>query len=100
MNVSDGIVRMRLRAGGESEDLLQPGKVYPVEIVLYPTSLVFARGHRIRVDVSSSNSHASTSTPTPASRSTRAAAGRPPRTPSSMTPNHPSAVLLPVVAPR
>ena len=34
---------------------MQPGTVYPVTIRLYPTSNIFRRGHRIRVDVSSSN---------------------------------------------
>ena len=32
-----------------------PGRVYPAEILLYPTSLLVGRGHRLRVDVSSSN---------------------------------------------
>ena len=34
---------------------MQPGTIYPVTIRLYPTSNVFRRGHRVRVDVSSSN---------------------------------------------
>jgi hypothetical protein len=34
---------------------LEPGKVYKVTIDLGPTSNLFARGHRIRVDISSSN---------------------------------------------
>ncbi len=55
MNVSDGILRMRFRAGGEKEELMEPGKVYPAEILLYPTSLSVGRGHRLRLDVSSSN---------------------------------------------
>ena len=32
-----------------------PGRAYPVTIELYPTSLVFAKGHKIRLDISSSN---------------------------------------------
>ena len=35
--------------------MLEPGKVYAVEIGLYPTSNRFVRGHRIRLDISSSN---------------------------------------------
>ena len=35
--------------------MLEPGKVYAVEIELYPTSNRFVRGHRIRLDISSSN---------------------------------------------
>ena len=34
---------------------MEPGKVYPITVKLYPTSNVFKRGHRIRVDISSSN---------------------------------------------
>ena len=32
-----------------------PGTVYPITVRLYPTSNVFKKGHRIRVDISSSN---------------------------------------------
>src|SRR5437660_1845297 len=46
---------MRYRNSLEKAELMEPGKVYPVAIQLYPTANVFARGHRIRVDVSSSN---------------------------------------------
>ncbi len=34
---------------------MTPGTIYPFTIKLYPTSNVFKKGHRIRVDVSSSN---------------------------------------------
>ncbi len=34
---------------------MEPGRIYPITVKLYPTSNVFKRGHRIRVDVSSSN---------------------------------------------
>jgi putative CocE/NonD family hydrolase len=53
--IGDGIVRTRFRESLSSERLMQPGEVYPVTIKLYPTSNVFKQGHRIRVDVSSSN---------------------------------------------
>ncbi len=55
MNITDGIVRCRFRDSLKEERLMEPGKVYPVTIRLYPTSNVFKKGHRIRVDVSSSN---------------------------------------------
>ena len=35
--------------------MLQPGKPYEFTIEMYPTSLVFRHGHRIRLDISSSN---------------------------------------------
>jgi len=54
-NISDSIVRARYRTSREHPELLEPGKVYAFEIVMYPTSNVFRRGHRIRLDISSSN---------------------------------------------
>jgi len=55
LNIGDSIVRMRYRDSLEKAELMKPGEVYKVTIHLYPTSNVFAKGHRIRVDVSSSN---------------------------------------------
>jgi len=55
LNIGDSITRMRYRNSLEKPELMQPGKVYPVAIHLYPTANVFAKGHRIRLDISSSN---------------------------------------------
>jgi hypothetical protein len=55
LNIGDGIVRARFRESLNEETLMEPGTVYPFTIKLYPTSNVFKKGHRIRVDVSSSN---------------------------------------------
>lgn len=55
LNLTDGIVRARFRESLQEEKLMEPGKVYPFTIKLYPTSNVFKKGHRIRVDISSSN---------------------------------------------
>ncbi|MFM8470317.1 MAG: CocE/NonD family hydrolase [Limisphaerales bacterium] len=55
LNLEDGIVRARFRESLKSEKLMQPGTVYPFTVKLYPTSNVFKKGHRIRVDISSSN---------------------------------------------
>ena len=56
-NLTDGIVRARYRnfsQGGE-EALIEPGKAYEYEIDLWATSNLFKKGHRIRLDVTSSN---------------------------------------------
>ncbi|MFC1509471.1 CocE/NonD family hydrolase, partial [Candidatus Omnitrophota bacterium] len=37
------------------EKLMEPGTTYEFTIKLYPTSNIFKKGHRIRVDISSSN---------------------------------------------
>jgi putative CocE/NonD family hydrolase len=55
LNIGDSIVRMRYRASLAKPELMKPGEVYQATIRLYPTSNVFAKGHRIRVDISSSN---------------------------------------------
>jgi putative CocE/NonD family hydrolase len=55
LNIGDSITRMRYRNSLEKAELMEPGKVYHVAIHLYPTANVFAKGHRIRLDVSSSN---------------------------------------------
>ena len=55
MNLSDSIIRCRYREGWDREVFKQPGEAYEVTISLPPTSNLFAAGHRIRLDVSSSN---------------------------------------------
>jgi putative CocE/NonD family hydrolase len=53
-NLCDGILRARYRQGPEPA-LLEPGKAERFEIDLWVTSNLFKRGHRIRLEVSSSN---------------------------------------------
>lgn len=55
LNIGDSIVRARYRKGLERQELMKPGEPTEVEIRLYPTSNVFKKGHKLRVDVSSSN---------------------------------------------
>lgn len=55
LNVADSIVRGRYRESLVAEKPMTPGTPYELTIEMYPTSLVFGRGHRIRLDVSSSN---------------------------------------------
>ena len=55
LNVGDSIVRARYRDTLEHAILMKPGTAYRFTIEMYPTSLVFKKGHRIRLDISSSN---------------------------------------------
>lgn len=55
MNIADGILRARFRGPLKEEKLLKPGTIYELTIKPYPTSNIFKKGHRIRVDISSSN---------------------------------------------
>jgi putative CocE/NonD family hydrolase len=54
LNLTDSILRLRYREG-DTEVPYQPGEIVKIEIELYPTSNLFAAGHRIRLDISSSN---------------------------------------------
>ncbi len=54
-NLADGIVRARYRESLTNPTLIEPGKVYAYTIDLVATSNVFKRGHRIRIEISSSN---------------------------------------------
>ncbi|MCB9384307.1 MAG: CocE/NonD family hydrolase [Bryobacterales bacterium] len=53
--LTDGIVRARYRNSTEKAELITPGKVYKYEIDLWTTSNYFKPGHRIGLQVSSSN---------------------------------------------
>ena len=55
LNLCDGIIRGRYRETTERQVLLEPGTVYEFTIDLWVTSNVFKKGHRIRVDIASSN---------------------------------------------
>ncbi|HSZ51411.1 MAG TPA: CocE/NonD family hydrolase [Caulobacteraceae bacterium] len=55
MNLTDGILRARYRKSWEHPEMLTPGEVQEVRIDAFPTSNLFKAGHRIRIDVSSSN---------------------------------------------
>jgi hypothetical protein len=55
MNLTDGIRRARYREGRKRGELMDPGVVYAFDINPYDTANVFKKGHRIRLDISSSN---------------------------------------------
>jgi uncharacterized protein len=98
LNIADSIVRARYRNGPtQPPEMLQPGKPYELTVELYPTSLVFKRGHRIRLDVSSSNFprfdvNPNTGEPLNDNRRWRVAENS-----IYLDPAHPSRILLPVV---
>ena len=55
INLTDSIIRARYRNSWDAPELLEPGEIYEFVFQLYPTSNVFKKGHRIRLDISSSN---------------------------------------------
>jgi putative CocE/NonD family hydrolase len=56
LDVCYGMVRARHRYGYEREDCLRPGEVTEFRIRLGPTACRFAKGHRIRLEITSSDS--------------------------------------------
>ena len=54
-NLTEGILRARYRESTSEATPIMPGKVYEYKVDLWSTSNVFLKGHRIRVEVSSSN---------------------------------------------
>ena len=96
-NLTDGILRLRYRRSLETPLLAAPGEVYRIVIDAGVTSNVFLPGHRIRLEVSSSNfprfdRNPNTGTPVADERNTRIA---------RQTVHHgrrfPSHLLLPVI---
>ena len=55
INLTEGILRAKYRDSQAAATPLEPGKVYPLTIDLWATSNLFKAGHRIRLEVSSSN---------------------------------------------
>lgn len=55
VNRTDGILRCRFHRSFERPQPLEPGKVYEIEVTAPDTADRFTAGHRIRLDVSSSN---------------------------------------------
>ena len=54
-NLDETIQRVRYREGYEKEVFMEEGKVYKVDLSPMSTSNFFKKGHRIRIEVSSSN---------------------------------------------
>jgi len=55
INLCDGILRTRYRNGLDHQKLMEPGTVYEITVDMIATANVFLPGHRIRLDISSSN---------------------------------------------
>jgi len=54
-NLTEGILRMRYRNSQEKPEAMKPGETYRVTVDLWATSNVFLVGHKLRLEVSSSN---------------------------------------------
>jgi putative CocE/NonD family hydrolase len=52
--LTDGMVRARYRDGGGKPSLIEPGKIYGIDVDAWNTCQEFSKGHRLRVEVASS----------------------------------------------
>ena len=55
MILTEGILRTRYRSSSTEPELLEPDTIYELRLDLWATANVFLPGHRIRLEVSSSN---------------------------------------------
>ena len=55
MNMQEGITRVRYRDGFDKARMMQPDKVYEVPVDLHATSWYLPAGHKLRVEISSSD---------------------------------------------
>jgi putative CocE/NonD family hydrolase len=97
MNLTDGILRCRYRDSFEAPRPMEPGRIYEIAIEPFATANLFKRGHRIRLDISSSNFpkydvNPNTGAPEGTGRLRRVATNR-----VHLDPAHPSHVALPIV---
>lgn len=54
-NIQEAIQRLSYRNGYRERDFVAPGQIVPIDIDLHATANLFRRGHRIRIEISSSN---------------------------------------------
>jgi putative CocE/NonD family hydrolase len=97
MILTDGILRCRYRNSWEHAEPMAEGEVYEIEIEPFATANLFKAGHRIRLDISSSNFpkydvNPNTGEPQGCSRRTRVAANT-----VHATRARPSRIVLPIV---
>ncbi|MGH9298691.1 MAG: CocE/NonD family hydrolase [Acidimicrobiales bacterium] len=55
IGITDGILRLRYRERLDVPQLAEPGRVYEIKVDMVATSIVFLAGHRIAIEISSSN---------------------------------------------
>ena len=97
MNLCDGIIRARYRQSLTDPQLIEPGQVYEYEIEVGTTANVFRKGHRIRLEVSSSNFPRYDRNPNTGNPFGQDAELRVAQQQVHHTPVHPSRLILPVV---
>lgn len=99
MNITDGIFRCRYRSGWDNPTPITPGEVFKITVEPFATANLFKAGHRIRLDISSSNFpkfdvNPNTGAPEGTGRTRRVAQNA-----VHLSRQHPSRLVLSTVAP-
>lgn len=97
MNLTDGILRCRYRRSWTRPSLMQPSKFYKIRVAAFPTSNHFKAGHRIRLDISSSNFPHFDLNPNTGEPEGRASRFRVATNRVAMDRTRPSHVILPII---
>ncbi|MFU8893688.1 MAG: CocE/NonD family hydrolase [Luteolibacter sp.] len=97
LKITEGIVRARFRDSLKEEKLMEPGTPYRFTIRLYPTSNLFKKGHRIRLEISSSNFPRFDLNPNTGEPLNQNRRSIPADNTILHNPTHPSALILPVI---
>ena len=96
-NVTEGIARARFRNSFSDPELLTPGQVYALRVQLFPIGNYFEAGHRIQIEVSSSDFPSFARNLNTAANPYTTMEMRVARTRIHHSAQYPSHVLLPVV---
>jgi predicted acyl esterase len=99
-NVCEGQRRARFRNSFAKEEMMKPGRVYPLEVDLWSTSILFNRGHRLRVHVSSSSAPGYDPNPNTGEAFRHGNSRRIARNEIFVDRKHPSQIVLPVMQDR
>jgi putative CocE/NonD family hydrolase len=99
MTLTDGVTRLRYREGVDAPaGLVEPGRVYEITIDLWATAVTFQSGHRVRLDVTSSNFPRWERNPNTGEDAAVATRWRVARQTVLHDADHPSRVTLPVLS--
>ncbi|HVT94769.1 MAG TPA: CocE/NonD family hydrolase [Bryobacteraceae bacterium] len=96
-NLTEGIVRAKYRESQEKPTLMNPGETYHFTIDLWSTANVFRKGHKIRLEVSSSNFPRFARNLNTGAESAAASNFVSAKNTILHDANHPSALVLPVI---
>jgi putative CocE/NonD family hydrolase len=98
MLLTDGILRLRYAADPEHPRLAKPDEVRKVKVTLFPTANLFLAGHRVRLDISSSNFPKFDVNPNTGEAEGKARLSRIAVNTVFADASHPSRVMLPLLA--